>query len=648
MMWLRGHRALLLGALLVAGIVWNVMSLASGDLPLYLKRIWRNRERLAVDRSAALFLGSVGADYVQFLRETVPEDATVVLAPGYPTGHEGIMEYFLIPREVHDCNAPFEQCARVNAGPRTFVLATRGYALADSQVLGYQWVEFPQSNWEFQGYYAPSGRSLMTQPLAPPDFLDLVMEIALGLGLAVVVGFIGAGVASGLVGTEHPAMTLAVSFPLGAGLVTFSLFLLSWAGIDLGLGLLLAVLAAWIAGILFAWRMAMARWMKSLAQVPCAFSLRRSPAQAAFLIGLLLLLGLSLLLAVGLSFYEDDELAIWSTKGYGMVLEGTVWAGENWGAHGLSYPLNIPLLIGLHRMIGAEHVPISKMVFPLFYASLLLGAWDFLRRRGAGGWPALLGVTLLATVPLLHFHSTLALANLPLTAYLAVGSLLAVDALADRSEGRVLLSGLMLALGAWTRAEALLYAGTLLAYFVIIGRAYRRSNWRQLARWVLPLVFVAGAWLMFAFASVLSSHLGAAVQVFGRSLDARRVGLAPVGTLAAAFLATGMHKERWASLLPVIGGLALTALVLRRGRSPERAPEWLLAAGLLLTLEVVSIFFIRSYSRPDFEILVRRAIHRHLMPAFVLLYLATAAAALQLAWKRHRPNGTDSQTGEPA
>jgi len=159
---------------------------------------------------------------------------------------------------------------------------------------------------------------------------------------------------------------------------------------------------------------------------------------------------------------------------------------------------------------------------------------------------------------------------------------------------------------------------------------------------------VAGAWLMFALPSVLSSHLGAAVQVFGRSLDARRVGLAPLGTLAAAFSATGMHKERWASLLPVIGGLALTALVLRRGRSSERAPEWLLAAGLLLTLEVVSIFFIRSYSRPDFEILVRRAIHRHLMPAFVLLYLATAAAALQLAWNRPRPSGTESQTGESA
>jgi len=47
------------GALLF-GTGWNLLALGSGDLPLYLKRIWRNRERLAVDPSAALFLGSVG------------------------------------------------------------------------------------------------------------------------------------------------------------------------------------------------------------------------------------------------------------------------------------------------------------------------------------------------------------------------------------------------------------------------------------------------------------------------------------------------------------------------------------------------------------------------------------------------------------
>ena len=637
----------LIAALLLVGVAWNLLALGSGDLPLYLKRIWRNRDRLAIDRSAALFLGGAGASYVQFLRESLPAEAKVMLAPGYPTGHEGIMEYFLLPRDVHECNAPYEQCARMHAGAGTYVLATRGFSLTQPETLGYQWVPFSGANWEFQGYYAPVGQARTPQPLEQAAPLDRLLEVGLGIGLALVLGFIGAGVASGLVGREHPAMTLAVAFPFGTGLVTFSLFLLSWAGIGLSAGLLSAVLAAWTAGILIAWRGSVAQWARAAAATLRPGRLRRSPAQMTLVIGLLALLGLSLLLAVGLSFYEDDELAIWSTKGYGIVLEGTVWAGEDWGAHGLSYPLNIPLAIGLHRLIAGDQVPISKWIFPIFYASLLLGAWDFLRRHGARDWPALLGVMLLGSVPLLHFHSTLGLANLPLTAYLVLGSLLAVDALTDGSDARVLLSGALLALAAWTRAEALLYAGTLLACFLVIDRATRRSNWPRLVRWVLPLVGVAGAWLAFALPSVLSSHLGSAVQEFGDSLTSRSVGPAPLGTLVAAFAATGLHKERWAAFLPVVAGLALIMLILRRRRPSEHAAEWLLAAGLLLTVEVVSIFFIRSYSRPDFEILVRRAIHRHLMPSFVLLYLAVAAGALKLAWNTRPAREAGKTPGAP-
>jgi hypothetical protein len=56
---------------------------------------------------------------------------------------------------------------------------------------------------------------------------------------------------------------------------------------------------------------------------------------------------------------------------------------------------------------------------------------------------------------------------------------------------------------------------------------------------------------------------------------------------------------------------------------------WLVLAGALLMVEVVSIFFIRSYSRPDFDILVGRAIHRHLMPAFLLLLVGASIAALR-------------------
>jgi len=80
--------------------------------------------------------------------------------------------------------------------------------------------------------------------------------------------------------------------------------------------------------------------------------------------------------------------------------------------------------------------------------------------------------------------------------------------------------------------------------------------------------------------------------------------------------------------------------VLRRREDGQRAAGWLLLAGALLTIEVVSIFFIRSYSRVDFDILVGRAIHRHLIPAFLLLLIGASIAALRRPPAAHPTAGS--------
>jgi hypothetical protein len=274
------------------------------------------------------------------------------------------------------------------------------------------------------------------------------------------------------------------------------------------------------------------------------------------------------------------HLEIFAIAGYGMVLEGTVWAGETWGAHGLSYPLNIPLLIGSFRLAAADHVPISKLVFPLFYACLLLGVGDFWRRHGIGRPAAALAMMFLATLPLIQFHSTLGLANLPLAVYLVLGVLVAIDGYDSRSMGTSVLAGLLLAIGAWTRAEAMLFAATLLAALLVLGRAYTRERRGFLVALSLPLVVGTGLWLAFALPSVIASHLGSAVGAFGQSLGAATVGWAPLGTLVTAFAKTALHKERWAALLPVLAVLLVVAL-LRRRESQPRASGWLLLAGVL-------------------------------------------------------------------
>jgi hypothetical protein len=270
----------------------------------------------------------------------------------------------------------------------------------------------------------------------------------------------------------------------------------------------------------------------------------------------------------------------------------------------------------------------SKLVFPLFYACLLLGVGDFWRRHGIGRPAAALALLFLATLPLIQFHSTLGLANLPLAVYLVLGVLVAIDGYESRSLGTTALAGLLLAAGAWTRAEAMIYAATLLIALLVLGGAYARERKAFLAALILPTIIGTGTWLAFALPSVLASHLGSAVGAFGQSLGAATVGWAPLGTLVTTFAKTALHKERWAALLPVLAVLLVVAL-LRRRESQPRASGWLLLAGALLMVEVVSIFFIRSYSRADFDILVGRAIHRHLLPAFLLMLVGASIGALR-------------------
>ncbi|MCJ7511503.1 MAG: hypothetical protein MUO23_00875, partial [Anaerolineales bacterium] len=354
---------------LIAGIGLNLLALASGDLPVYLKRIWRNRDRLSIDRSAALFLGAAGADYVQFIRQYIPEDSLVVLAPGYPTGHEGIMEYFLLPRMVAACEAPYEQCAKAHQGPQTFVLATRGYSLPDPEPLGYVFVPFAEENWEFQGLYAPLGATLAATAPPRPGAGELVGEAIEGIALVLSLGLIGLWVGLALGGTGRPFQVLALAFPLGAGLVTFTLFLLSWTGLPLEPWLLLIVLMGWLVPGIVGWRRGVSDWARRIARGASQARHGWGAREMTLLLFLVAGVALSVGMAVGLSYFEDDELAIWSTKGYGMVLEASVQGGVEWGAHGLAYPLNVPLQIGLFRLVTEDWIPISKVLFPLYYGS---------------------------------------------------------------------------------------------------------------------------------------------------------------------------------------------------------------------------------------------------------------------------------------
>jgi hypothetical protein len=64
---------------------------------------------------------------LKFLRDTLPEDARLILPPRtFNTAYEhiGMMQYFLIPRDIHNCGRnEVKACVQRATGEKTYILA---------------------------------------------------------------------------------------------------------------------------------------------------------------------------------------------------------------------------------------------------------------------------------------------------------------------------------------------------------------------------------------------------------------------------------------------------------------------------------------------------------------------------------------------
>ena len=115
----------------------------------------RNPESPAWYRSAVLLEGREFAEFVGFIRQTVPSDARVILPPRLPLrpiSHSGFMQYFLFPRDIHNCGiSEVEACIRRVTGSKTYIVAVEGFPPADVQPSGKDFVEFDGTT----GVYVP-------------------------------------------------------------------------------------------------------------------------------------------------------------------------------------------------------------------------------------------------------------------------------------------------------------------------------------------------------------------------------------------------------------------------------------------------------------------------------------------------------------
>jgi hypothetical protein len=594
-------------------------------IQLYLTKTYGRIQ--SVERSEILMLGFHEAEYVRFLDAIIPADAPVVL-PGDDSGlfsQQSILQYYLFPRIIWPCDGT---CQSFAADTRSFILAMDGFP-PEALIGGKTLIPYPEGG-RFLGVYAPAEEAVIILASGIPTipgtqnfpwtapFVDL-----LTLVLCVLPGVLLVLIMLKRPGWDEIGM---FSMPIGFGMLSWLVFLANYLGWSITLihvAILLGILLTGLAVLLYLQR-------KTIAPIslprPETFiqRIRQDPIQAFLVFALLGWFGMVLLISVGRAYSVFDDIVNWALKGYATAYQGTIWAGQIWGGHVMAYPMNLQLSIAFFDLTSGDTLPGSKLLFPLYALVLILGCLRFLRRNGVDSRLGLATALVFVSVPLVFFHSTIGMANLPFTSLLVLAILTQLEAVEEGQVGKQVLSGLLYGLAAWTRPEGIGFSfAFLLAVFALTRWLLKIPlNWRAVLRVVLPLVVIPGTWLLLVGGRGLGSDQvgGALSSAFGAGSVGAALGSALIQILRSVWaLISESGSAGW--IVPTGLIFLVGAYVLKRKTFPVRV-ILLLILFLLAVLLPMAMFAVAVFSESDFQVFLQVSLDRAMLPALALFWLA--------------------------
>jgi len=442
------------------------------------------------------------------------------------------------------------------------------------------------------------------------------IEIIVGLIVILLLLLFGILLVILILGDDDRLDLLSIAFPLGSGVYTWFLFLISWIGIRLTAftlittGILLLLLTSFL--------IVVKRKGSNASPQKRKFRIfdRVKPGTLFAGVVFAVFVVLAVVLAVGRSYSSWDAMAIWSVKGYGIARGETIFAGANWGEFGLNYPLNTPLLIATFDTLSGDQLPGSKAIFPLLYSSLVLGCFVFLNRRRLSVPFAGLGALFIAATPLIFEHGTIGYANLPFGVFLALGVFHAIRGFLDEDRERQIVSGILLALAGWTRPEGVLIIPIVIVALFLALKISRRGeiHWRY---WLVPIAIIVGPWLVFTTLHSEGSVMLTAAKEALTGIGNGHLRLDSFYLTARFMLRQLLTPSIWGVLFPV--ALILLALNLPKLRAREYPDIFasLFAAGAV-TLSTVFHFYFVAFLGTQRSWLHTSA-NRMFLPAAILL-----------------------------
>jgi hypothetical protein len=487
----------------------------------------------------------------------------------------------------------------------------------------------------------------------------VIALLLIGFAVVAALSVLGVQLARAILGRSTWLELLGLAYPLGSGVLTWLLFILSWMGLRITALSVAATAAFALAGATWAAENRRRQILQS------ATDRRRviredtggSSVQVGLGLAFVVLMLAALAISIGRSYAAYDAMAGWALKGYGIAASGSVLAGRSWGMWGLNYPLNIMLQVATFRLFGGDLLPESKLLFPVYLACVCLGIFSFWRRFRVAPALAAAGLMLIATNPVVFIHATNGYANLPFAAILTLGMLAAIDGVLECDPRRQIISGLLLGIGVWTRPEGFLYVALIAVAVAAVARLGRIGRVYPLA-FTVPVVGLSVPWLLFALTHyeldpVWIQHGDTAVLAITNLLRGISAGGARLSTLyliVKLFLERAMLPENWGAYLPVVTCLFVLSAFARRTWARMEIPYLVAASVITIALPVALYLVLSIHGLPDFVLVLRRDFDRAYLPA----YFMTNVLAITLLQSRtydqdpSAPGRPRSQTGKIA
>ena len=413
----------------------------------------------------------------------------------------------------------------------------------------------------------------------------------------------------------------SLSFPLGAGALTWILFILGWMGIPFRLEIVFSIwlISITIITVLVRRSQFSGHAERSLGKIS---NIRNVTGfeKTAFVI-LAIIFCVSIFISIGRSYSAYDAVAMWAPKSYGIALEESLW-GASWGNHGFSYPLNMHFLIGLFKLASGDILPGSKIIFPLFFISLIAGIVAFLTKRGVDPRITALSALILATVPTIFQHSTIGYSNLPMGVYLVLGVLWGIDGIYRENTSSQVLGGLLLGFTAWTIVEGGLFVFVAVSAIVCAKIISRRGR-IYFIYWLLPILVIGGSWVIFykLYAASSSSAMGAVRLLFDSILQGQWDF--PALRLIFGYARRNIFDPHtWGFIYPL--GIFITLLGWKHLFPKKNHYVFSIFLVMISTgLLALGLIYLRSFVTPGLYDLLKRGFPRYFISPSIFFFLVT-------------------------